>query len=332
MNTINPIAITMGDPSGIGTEITLKAWKSGKIKQPFFLIHDLEFVNSVARKMKIDIPLVRIEDPSQARNLYKKSLPIYQLSSIKKTQLGKPKKQNAKLIIESINLALNFVKKNKASAIVTNPIAKNIINYHIKNFRGHTEYLAAKTRSKNFSMMLINKKIKVIPLTIHIALKDVSKSINKKNLSEALKSIKKSLKEDFKIKRPKILVTGLNPHSGEDGQIGQEEKKIIEPTINNLRKNMHVYGPISADTAFTQKNLKTYDAVLCMYHDQALIPVKTIDFYNTINFTAGLNIIRTSPDHGTGFDIASKFIANENSLVEAIKMAEQIVKNRNSIK
>mgnify|MGYP003313474746 CR=1 FL=1 len=131
MNKINPIAITMGDPSGIGTEITLKAWKSGKIKQPFFLIHDLEFVNSVAKKMKIDIPLIKIEDPSHASNLYKKSLPIYQLSSIKKTQLGKPKKQNAKLIIESINLALNFVKKNKASAIVTSPIAKNIINYHI---------------------------------------------------------------------------------------------------------------------------------------------------------------------------------------------------------
>jgi len=325
---ISPIAITMGDPSGIGTEITLKAWKKGKIKYPFFLIHDVEYIKSVARKMKINVPISRIEDPSQVHDLYKKTLPIFHLDIDKKTQLGKPTKQNAKVIISSIDLALKFIEEGIASAIVTNPIAKNIINHVIKNFNGHTEYLASKTRSKNFCMMLINKIIRVIPLTIHIPLKDVSKSVNKKTLISTLKTIKKSLKKDFNLKNPKILVTGLNPHSGEGGIIGVEEKKIIQPVIKTLKKTMQVDGPISADTAFTKNNLKIYDAILCMYHDQALIPVKTIDFYKTINFTAGLNIVRTSPDHGTGFDIAKKFIANESSLVEAIRTAGEIAKHR----
>jgi 4-hydroxythreonine-4-phosphate dehydrogenase len=225
-------------------------------------------------------------------------------------------------------MALKFIQSGEVAAMVTNPIAKNIINYASKNFTGHTEYLAKKSKSKNFCMMLINDTIRVIPLTIHIPLKKVSQSISKKLIKDTLKIINQSIKKDFGNKKPKILITGLNPHAGENGFLGKEEKDIIKPAINSLKKSMNVYGPISADSAFTKENLNKYDAVLCMYHDQALIPVKTIDFYNTVNYTAGLNFVRTSPDHGTGFDIATKFIANENSLVSAIRDAIKISKNR----
>ena len=327
-NIIQPIVVTMGDPSGIGIEVTLRAWKNRKIKHPFFLIHDYSYVKKIIKKMKINIPLKLISEPNQAVKTYKNFLPIYQLEVAKNTQLGKPNKQNAKVILKSIDMALKFIQSGEVAAMVTNPIAKNIINYASKNFTGHTEYLAKKSKSKNFCMMLINDTIRVIPLTIHIPLKKVSPSISKKLIKDTLKIINQSIKKDFGNKKPKILITGLNPHAGENGFLGKEEKDIIKPAIDSLKKSINVYGPISADSAFTKENLNKYDAVLCMYHDQALIPVKTIDFYNTVNYTAGLNFVRTSPDHGTGFDIATKFIANENSLVSAIRNAIKISKNR----
>jgi len=323
-----PIVITMGDPSGVGVEITLKAWKNSKIKKPFFLIHDYAYVQAVAKKMKINVPLKIIYEPKEALKQCKKFLPIYQMDVGKKTKLGKPSKQNANIILKSIDLALKFIQDGKASAMVTNPIAKDIVNHASKNFSGHTEYLAKKSKSKNFCMMLINTSIRVIPLTIHMPLKKVSQSINKDLIRDTLKIINQSIINDFGIKKPKILVTGLNPHAGENGLLGDEEINIIAPAIKTLKKTIKAYGPISADSAFTPDNLKKYDAVLCMYHDQALIPIKTIDFYNTVNYTAGLNVIRTSPDHGTGFDIAKKFIANESSLVAAIKSAAEIVNSR----
>lgn len=328
--TVQPIVVTMGDPSGVGVEITLKAWKNNKIKKPFFLIHDYAYVQSIVKKMKIKVPLKIINEPCQASKFYKKFLPIYHLEVHKNTQLGKPNKKNANVILKSIDIALRFIQDDQVSAMVTNPIAKDIVNLVSKNFSGHTEYLAKKSKSKNFCMMLMNTSIKVVPLTIHIPLKKVSHSISKKLITDTLKIINQSIKTDFGNKKPKILVTGLNPHAGENGLLGNEEKNIIAPAINSLKKTMKVYGPISADSAFTIKNLKEYDVVLCMYHDQALIPIKTIDFYNTVNYTAGLKVVRTSPDHGTGFDIAKKFVANENSLVAAIKSAAEIKNNRDS--
>jgi 4-hydroxythreonine-4-phosphate dehydrogenase len=174
-------------------------------------------------------------------------------------------------------------------------------------------------------MMLLNNKLKVVPFTTHIPLKDVFKHIKQKPLLEAVKLLNQSLKENFGIKKPKIAITGLNPHSGDGGLLGNEENKIILPVIKkSLKRGILITGPLSADSAFQDKNLKLFDAFLCMYHDQALIPVKTIDFDNTINYTLGLSFIRTSPDHGTGYDIANKAVASETSLVTAINYAAKI--------
>jgi 4-hydroxythreonine-4-phosphate dehydrogenase len=329
MSDLNkPIAVTMGDPSGIGIEITLKAWKKNNGKNPFFLIHDYEYVLAITKAMKINVPLKKIDSIEDVNRVFKSFLPIYHLDVCKNTQLGKPSKKNARIILKAIDLALGFIKTKKVSAIVTNPVSKEIISYALKSFRGHTEYLAKKSKSKNFCMMLINKTLKVVPLTVHVPLKKVSKLITKKTIKDTLILMNRSLKNDFNIKSPKIIVTGLNPHASDNGLLGNEENKVIKPAINALKKIIKVEGPVAADTAFTPENLKNYDAVLCMYHDQALIPVKTIDFYNTINFTVGLNLVRTSPDHGTGFDIANKFIANESSLIAAINEAARISKSR----
>ena len=194
-----------------------------------------------------------------------------------------------------------------------------------KKFSGHAEYLAKSDKKKQFGMMLLNKKLRVVPFTTHVPLKNVHKYIKQKPLFDAIKLLNNSLKKNFDIKKPKIAVTGLNPHSGDGGLLGNEEQKIILPVIKKIKKSgISISGPLSPDSAFQQKNLKFFDAFLCMYHDQALIPVKTIDFENTINYTLGLSFVRTSPDHGTGYDIANKFTANETSLITAINYATKI--------
>ena len=325
----NLVVLTMGDPSGIGTEITVKSWKSKKIKTPFFVIHDPIYVEKVIKKMGIKVKIKIINHPKDALNCYKKYLPVFPIKIDKKTQLGIPNKKNSKSILESINKAVYFVNNGDASSMVTNPISKEIINKIQKNFKGHTEYLAKKDKQKNFCMMMINSKIKVVPLTTHVPLKRVSQNISEKLIVETSQLIHRTLKKDFRKDNPKIAITGLNPHSGDKGVIGDEEKKTIIPAIKKCKKRkIRINGPISADSAFISSNLKTYDAFLCMYHDQALIAAKVIDFENTVNYTAGLSYVRTSPDHGTGYDISKKFIASEESLISAINTSILISKNR----
>tara|TARA_B100000953_G_C17998676_1_gene414433 strand:- start:88 stop:1086 length:999 start_codon:yes stop_codon:yes gene_type:complete len=325
----NLVVLTMGDPSGIGTEISVRSWKSKKTKSPFFIIHDPRYVEKVIKKMGIKVKIKIIDHPKEALKYYKKYLPVFPIEIDKKTKLGSPNKKNAKSILKSINKAVFFVKNGDASSIVTNPISKEIVNKIQKNFKGHTEYLAKKDKQKNFCMMMINDQIKVVPLTTHLPLNKVSQSISGKLIVRISQLIHRTLKNDFGISNPKIAITGLNPHSGDKGVIGQEEKKIIIPAIKQCKKRkMNIDGPISADSAFIKKNLKSHDAFLCMYHDQALIAAKVIDFERTVNYTAGLSYVRTSPDHGTGYDIATKFIANETSLISAINTSILISKNR----
>ena len=256
-------------------------------------------------------------------------MPVFAIKIDKKTKLGFPNKKNSRSILESINKAVYFVKNGDATSMVTNPISKEIINKIQKNFKGHTEYLAKKDNQKSFCMMMINSKIKLVPLTTHLPLKKVSQNITEKLIVETSQLIHKTLKKDFKKGNPKIAITGLNPHSGDKGVIGDEEKKIMIPAIKKCKKRkIRISGPISADSAFISSNLKKYDAFLCMYHDQALIAAKVIDFENTVNYTAGLSYVRTSPDHGTGYDISKKFIASESSLISAINASILISKNR----
>ena len=329
INKKNLVVLTMGDPSGIGTEITIKSWKSKKIKTPFFVIHDPLYVEKIIKKMGVKVKIKIIDHPKDALKCFKNYLPVFAIKIDKKTKLGFPNKKNSRSILESINKAVYFVKNGDATSMVTNPISKEIINKIQKNFKGHTEYLAKKDMQKSFCMMMINSKIKAVPLTTHLPLKKVSQNISEKLIVETIQLIHKTLKKDFKKGNPKIAITGLNPHSGDKGVIGDEEKRIIIPAIKKCKKRkIRINGPISADSAFISSNLKTYDAFLCMYHDQALIAAKVIDFENTVNYTAGLSYVRTSPDHGTGFDISKKFIANETSLISAINNSILISKNR----
>ena len=329
INKKNLVVLTMGDPSGIGTEITIKSWKSKKIKTPFFVIHDPLYVEKIIKKMGVKVKIKIIDHPKDALKCFKNYLPVFAIKIDKKTKLGFPNKKNSRSILESINKAVYFVKNGDATSMVTNPISKEIINKIQKNFKGHTEYLAKKDKQKSFCMMMINSKIKAVPLTTHLPLKKVSQNISEKLILETSQLIHKTLKKDFKKGNPKIAITGLNPHSGDKGVIGDEEKKIIIPAIKKCKKRkIRLNGPISADSAFISSNLKTYDAFLCMYHDQALIAAKVIDFENTVNYTAGLSYVRTSPDHGTGYDISKKFIASESSLISAINASILISKNR----
>mgnify|MGYP001193978277 CR=1 FL=1 len=323
------IALTMGDPSGISTEISIKAWKSKKSKKPFFIIHDPEYVEKVAEKMGINLNIKAISNIDDVTKHYNNYLPIMPIKVSKKTRLGKPNNENVESILKSINLGFELAKKKQVMAMVTNPICKDTIALNKKNFSGHTEYLQEKDKSKSCAMMMVNKYIKIIPLTTHLALKDVPKQITSKKITEVTNVIISSLKEDFNIKNPKVAISGLNPHSGDGGLLGKEEIKIIQPTIANLRsKKLNVQGPFPADSIFRKNNLSNYDAFLCMYHDQALIPAKLLSFEKTVNYTAGLTFTRTSPDHGTGFDISNKFIASCASLIEAINMAVKIARNK----
>tara|TARA_B110001454_G_scaffold218825_1_gene248124 strand:+ start:813 stop:1811 length:999 start_codon:yes stop_codon:yes gene_type:complete len=326
-NKKNIIAITMGDPSGISTELTIKSWNNKKTSYPFFVIHNPDFVSKIINKLKLKIKIKIIYNPQEASLFYKKYLPVFPIDLDKNTKLGKPNQKNSKQIIESINIAVDFAKRKKVAGIVTNPLSKEIINKFKNNFTGHTEYLAKLDNKKIFAMMLLNRKLKVIPITTHLPLKRVSKKITESLILDSIKLVNKCLKKDFKVNKPKIAITALNPHAGDGGLLGDEEKKIIIPSIKKAKnKGINAIGPLAADSAFRKANLNLYDAFICMYHDQALIAVKTIDFENTVNYTAGLSFIRTSPDHGTGYDIATKFIANEKSLIAAINYAGDISK------
>tara|TARA_B000000477_G_scaffold31264_1_gene26940 strand:- start:39 stop:1052 length:1014 start_codon:yes stop_codon:yes gene_type:complete len=322
-----PIAITMGDPSGINSEIILKSFNkiSNNKEIDFFIICDPNWIKKSKKIFNIDVPLNIISNEIKIKQNKLNILPIKNKVF---SNLGKPDKKNNKAILESLNISINLAKKNKVCGIVTLPIYKKNIMEGSSGFIGHTEYLAEKDGSESL-MILMSKDLKVATITTHIPISKVSKSLTRKIISKKIKILHESLRRDFHIKNPKIAVSSLNPHSGEEGSIGKEEVKIILPCINNLKElGMKIEGPLPADTLFYKKNLKKFDARICMYHDQALIPLKTIDFYGGINFTAGLSFVRTSPDHGTAFNLAGKNKANPKSFIYAIRQAFLISKNR----
>ena len=329
LNTDNknkPIAITMGDPSGINSEIILKAFKQiNNRKISFFIICDPDWIKKSKKIFNINIPINII---SKKIDIKKNKLNILPLKNKILFNLGQPNKKNNKAIFESLNTAINLAKNNEVSGIVTLPIYKKNLMGNKSNFIGHTEYLAEKDGQDSL-MILISKDLKVATVTTHIPISKVSKSLTRKKISTKIEILNKSLINDFKIKKPKIAVSALNPHSGEEGSIGIEEIKTIEPCVNHFKDiGLKIEGPLPADTLFYKKNLNKFDARICMYHDQALIPLKALDFYGGINFTAGLSFVRTSPDHGTAFNLAGKNRANPKSLVYAIKQAFIISENR----
>ena len=302
-----PIFVTMGEPSGIGPEVALAAFRhfGGKVgTHPLKLVGDAA-VFAAARDALI---------PTNSK-----------VSAV----LGKPDPANAAAVTEAIEIAVKACLDGEAAALVTAPIHKSVLNAAGFAFPGHTEVLAHLTGARRAVMMLASDTLRVVPLTIHMPLADVPKAITKQSVFDTGEIILTALRRDFGILNPRLAVAGLNPHAGEDGVLGGEDAAVIAQAIAALKaRGFAVRGPLSADTLFHEEARKTYDAALCMYHDQALIPIKTLSFWDGVNVTLGLPIVRTSPDHGTALDIAGKATADARSMIAAVKMAADMTDAR----
>ena len=283
------------------------------------------------------IPTQPIEQPAQAQDVFAQSLPVLPLKNKVSATPGVASPDNAKAVIESIDRAVKFAANGDAAGVVTNPIQKASLLQSGFSFPGHTEYLEALTnavpmpqnRERGAVMMIAGTKLRTVPITIHLSVTDAIAALNTPIITKTSLITAQALQYEFGIKEPRIAISGLNPHAGEDGEMGSEEHDIIEPAIAELRKaGINVNGPLSADTMFHEDARATYDVALCMLHDQALIPAKTLGFHDAVNVTLGLPIIRTSPDHGTALDIAGKGIARADSLLAAISLAEELFAGR----
>jgi len=332
-NTKHVILLTAGDPASISTEITIKAIESQRIDKNINLvvITDPTLVHEYKKLIRSDIKINEIKDQIEFSDYKNNQLNVIPIKLCNKVEYGKPDKKNFSFTKSSILETVEIHNKSIASAIVTNPINKYIMYKSGFNFEGHTDYLGSLSQKKKKPVMiLVTNGLKTLPLTIHVPLKKVSQMITKELIYTKVKIAVDDLKILFGIKKPSIIVTGLNPHAGENGNLGDEEIKVINPAIDELKKliDISIIGPISADTAFSPEKRFHYDLAVCMYHDQALIPIKTLDFHHGVNVTLGLDFIRTSPDHGTAFDLAGKGLANPQSLISAINLAYKMSYNK----
>ncbi|MDI6766189.1 MAG: 4-hydroxythreonine-4-phosphate dehydrogenase PdxA [Bacteroidota bacterium] len=332
------IAITMGDFNGIGPEVTLKSILSPKIRNLCLplLIGSIDVYDYYAQRLKMKIHLKEIDKIPSIFST--KHIPVFHIRKFQKPIIKPEKisKEAGEFGREAIEIAADLCKQEIVDGMVTAPVSKE--SMHLAGFRypGQTEMLAKLCNTSNVVMMLIAKDLRVGLATIHLPLKKVAKEISQKNLIQKLSIIHQSLQRDFNIRnldessrRPRIAVLGLNPHAGENGNIGNEENIIIVPAIQSMkRRGIITDGPFAADGFMGTHAYKKYDAIFAMYHDQGLIPLKMLGFDIGVNYTAGLPIVRTSPDHGTAFEIAGKGIANPSSMIEAIKLAVQIIHNR----
>jgi 4-hydroxythreonine-4-phosphate dehydrogenase len=317
-----PIALCCGEPAGVGPELAVKAWQELRDTCPFVWIGD-------PRHLPADTPVVEISDPAEAANLSAAALPVLTHGFAESAVPGQPVSNNAQGVIDVIKRAVKLVQDGEVSAICTAPINKKVlVDGAGFQYPGHTEFLAALAGREHVVMMLASDQLRVVPATIHIALADVPTMLTPDLLRRTIKITARALKEQFGIMQPRIAIAGLNPHAGEGGLMGQEELSWINALTHDLDgQDCRLTGPHPADTLFHAAARKQYDAAICMYHDQALIPIKTLDFDRGVNVTLGLPFVRTSPDHGTAFDIAGQGIANPTSLIEALKLAQRMAKN-----
>ena len=326
-----PLLLTQGDPAGIGPELTLKAWlgRSERPLPPFAVIADPDHLGRVAASHGWNVPIVPVE-PQEAEHAFDAALPVVPLRNAVQAEAGNPDPANAPSIIESIETAVRLVQQGLASAVVTNPIAKHVLYEAGFRHPGHTEYLAALAAEPGQQpphpvMMLWSEQLAVVPVTVHIPLSAVPAALTTDLIVLTGRIVARELKERFGLSAPRLAIAGLNPHAGEGGAMGTEDAAIIAPAVEILRnEGISVAGPLPADTMFHARARSGYDAALAMYHDQALIPIKTIAFDEAVNVTLGLPFVRTSPDHGTAFDIAGKGIARPDSLIAAIRLAARL--------
>jgi len=334
-----PLALTMGDPAGIGPDITLSAWlernkplDERRHKRPFVAIADPATLEERAGSLKLKVPIRPVTSPKGGADVFDDALPVLPIALDAAARPGHPDPANAAAIVRSIELAVIAVMSGQAEAVVTNPIAKHVLHDAGFAHPGHTEFLAELARkhdpraSATPVMLLSARELRVVPLTIHIPLAAVPETITPALILSTIRILHQAMISDFGIPRPRIAIAGLNPHAGENGSIGHEEREIISPAIGTATsEGFQVSGPHSADTLFHEAARSTYDAVIAMYHDQALIPIKTLAFDRGVNTTLGLPFIRTSPDHGTAFSIAGTGKARALSLREALYQAEMMV-------
>jgi 4-hydroxythreonine-4-phosphate dehydrogenase len=319
-----PLLLTMGEPAGIGGEIALKAWlRRGEAMPAFAAIDDPERLRRVAADLKLSVPIRVIAAPKEVLSLFAEALPVLPQPLAAPVVPGRPSAATAPAVIAAIERAARFALAGEAAAIVTNPIQKKPLYDAGFAHPGHTEFLGALAGlAAPPVMMLASDELRVVPVTIHRPLAEVPKMLGTAEIVRIGKITAAALARDFGVARPRLAVAGLNPHAGESGSIGDEDETIVAPAVEALRAaGIDAKGPLPADTMFHAAARARYDAALCMYHDQALIPIKTLAFDHAVNVTLGLPFIRTSPDHGTALDIAGKGVASPESLIAALKMA-----------
>ena len=327
-----PLALTLGEPAGIGPDITFAAWlkRAHLALPPFYLLADPEFVARRARLLGLRVP-VSVVEPEGAANAFAEALPVVALDEKVTAEPGHPDASSAPAAIASIRRAVADVFAGRAHAVVTNPVAKAVLYRTGFAEPGHTEFLARLARELTGTaahpvMMLWSPELAVVPVTIHLPVRDVPARLTTTLIVDTGRIVARDLRERFGIARPRLALAGLNPHAGEDGAIGSEDRAVVAPAVEQLRaKGIDARGPLPADTMFHDDARRSYDAALAMYHDQALIPIKTLAFYHAVNVTLGLPFVRTSPDHGTAFDIAGTGKASPASLIAALKLAARLV-------
>ena len=309
----------MGDPAGIGGEITAGAWRALRDAGPvFFALDDPSRLGELA-------PVEVVDSPGQAASVFPRAIPVLPVALAARPLPGRPDAANAPAILASIERAVRLAQSGQAAAVVTNPISKALLTGAGFPHPGHTEFLGALLGQPRPVMMLANAHLRVVPVTVHVALRQALALLSTDAILHAARVTAAALRDQFGVPHPRLAVAGLNPHAGEAGTMGDEEGRIILPAIEALRaEGIAVTGPYPPDTMFTPQARMAYDAAICMYHDQALIPLKTLDMAHGVNITLGLPIVRTSPDHGTAFDIAGQGRADPSSLIAALRLASAL--------
>jgi 4-hydroxythreonine-4-phosphate dehydrogenase len=319
-----PLALTMGEPAGVAGEIAAKAWAARRSAgiEPFFLAGD-------PRALPPDAPHVEIGDPGEAAAAFERGLPVLAVPLANPPRPGVPDPANAPAVLAAIRRAVDCALAGEAAAVVTSPIQKSTLYQAGFHHPGHTEFLAELTGAPLAVMMLACPQLRVVPVTVHRPLKAALAELSTDAIVAQGLIVADALARDFGCRPPRLAVAGLNPHAGEGGALGREEIEIVAPAVAALRlQGVDAFGPLSPDAMFAERARARYDAALCMYHDQALIPLKTLDFEGGVNVTLGLPIVRTSPDHGTALDLAGSGRASPRSLIAALKLAGEIARRR----
>ena len=329
MSGVLPVALTMGDPAGIGGELTLRAW-AGKTTAPFFALDDPDRLAALAERIGVAVPVRAIATPAETASVFADALPVLPVPLAAPPVAGTPDAANAPAVIASIERATRLALAGEAGAVVTNPISKAVLYRAGFRHPGHTEFLADLCGVPGREvMMLAAPALRVVPVTVHLSLRDALAALTTGLIADVARTAAAALVRDFGIAAPRLAVAGLNPHAGEQGALGREDQEIVAPAVAALRaEGIDATGPWPPDTMFTEAARARYDAAICMYHDQALIPLKTLDMHHGVNVTLGLPIVRTSPDHGTAFDIAGTGRADATSLIAALRLAGEIVATR----